>query len=180
VSATKGQAQGSEDHTAKKPKKARRPECRNCGKRAATPQAAYCTRCGHSLGSTAPPVLAKAPEDDRPERTCVVCAGQGRVTTPAHGREGRVCEACGGSGTVTGSPDAPDTAKAAGLSAAEEARLARLLRKARDADPDTRLSAIGELAEKAGAEMTARIMSGDTVSPAAFTRAYLANGRAPQ
>jgi Putative phage serine protease XkdF len=115
-------------------------------------------------------VKAAAEEEDGASR-CRTCEGRGRLRHPVSGKASTVCPSCHGTGEQP-SDDAEMTED-------EEFHLAAVLQRAMAKD-GSQVPAIGELAGLVGPDMVTRILTGDTVSPTAFTRAYLANGRARQ
>jgi Putative phage serine protease XkdF len=113
-------------------------------------------------------VLAKteaAARDAEHQRPCKTCRGTGRLRHPYSGNPSKKCPACDGTGTLAAGevPDAPDVQK-----------LARLAVKALGGDQE----AMGQLIGQVGPVIAARVLSGESVSAADFTRGFVSAGRA--
>ena len=210
--------------------KARRPQCRNCGKRAKHPESTFCTKCGFKYGSVAKSAavtaadarllgdvitkaqrrdpaalvrltraygaetaiklvngeallsevggsLAKAAaalEGDGGEAgECRTCDGRGRLRHPVTGKASRTCPSCQGTGNWT--PDGDE----AGLTGEDASLVREYTRRATGKGTDAP-DAIGRLTQMLGPDIAARIVSGESFSPAEFQRGYITACRANQ
>lgn len=139
------------------------PKCKHCGERLSEPDDESCKHCGHIVDSEA----AKAGAG---RRKCPSCGRFSKSLTSNHA----YCSKCG-----AGFADGMRKSAGAGfevLPDAERLHLAALMAKAQDRA--RRLEGMGDLIKALGPEVMARVMSGEALSPAEFTRAYLSNGRA--
>lgn len=146
-------------------------QCPTCGRWSTSlaPNHSFCSQCGHSLAGAAKGDAILADDGEgRPDRQCENCKSKfhpERDACPHCGlivdREG--VEKSGGPGLEA-------------LTAAEKVHLAALVKRCED--PATRLDSLGELMKELGPHVAVKVIGGEPLSPAEFTRAYLANGRA--